>query len=143
MRRLDVAELRLGALGLEETVDDTDALGCRQVERQAPGAELGANFFEQRFEVGFLGVNFIDDNDPAQALVMRGLHQAPRILLDAVLCIDDDRGRLDRRQYGKRTAIEVAVSRCVDEVYVDSAVIEMTDGRKHGVAGFAFLLGEV
>ena len=91
------------------------------------GRQPAPNLSDQRFEVDPLGVDLVDDDHPAQALIMCRLHHAPGVLFDAFLGINHDSGRLDGRQDGKRATVKVPISRRVDEVDVNTAVIEMTD----------------
>ena len=127
MRFLDGAECGFLTLRLEKTVDDAGAVRRRQVHRQALGSERFLDILKNFLHVDVFGIDLVHDNHAAHALLMGSIHHAAREHLDAGLRIDDDSGRVCRGQHRLGTTVKVAVSRCVDQVYVGSLVIEVTD----------------
>ncbi len=123
----DRAERSVVALELEEAVDDLGAVGRRQVHRQAFPAEGFLDVVEYLFEIDAFGIDLVDDDHAAHALVVCGIHHAAGHVLDALGGVDDDSGRLGGRHHGHGSAEEIAVSRGVDQVDVDTFVVEMTD----------------
>ena len=100
MGLLDAGEVGRGAAGLKETVHHPPAAIGREVDGQALRAEGVADLRGETGEVNPLGVDLVDDDDPAQlALLGRG-HHALGHPLDAALGADDHGRRLHRREDG-------------------------------------------
>ena len=87
-----------------------------------------AQLRQHRFAIGAVTVNLVDDDHPAHAPVRGECHHALGHHLNTVFGIDDDRGRFDARQHAHRAAGEIGIARCIDHIYENAVVIEMTDG---------------
>ena len=138
MGLLDAGEVGRGAAGLKETVHDPLAAVGGQVDGQALGAEGVADLRGEASEVNPLGVDLVDDDDPAQlALLGRG-HHALSHALDAGLGADDHSGRLHRWQDGQAAADEVGKAGGVEQIDVLAVGVEAGDADVQGV--FVLLL---
>ena len=104
VRFLDGAERGFVALRLEEAVDDTVTVRCRQVHRQAFLTERILNFIEYLFEVNAFCIDLVHDDHAAHAAIVR--------------C---------GSEYRQGATKEVAVSRGVYQVNVYTVVIEVAD----------------
>ena len=102
--------------GVEEAVDDTLAAVGGQVDRQALLAERLLDLRERAGKIDILGVDAVDDDQPAQAAFAGPLHHARRDHLDAGTRVDDDRRRLDRVERADRLADEIGEAGSVDQM---------------------------
>ena len=104
------------AVGVEEAVDDLLAAIGGQIDRQALLAEQRLDRREQRRQIDVLGVDLVDDDEPAEAALRRPIHHPRRDHLDAGLRADDDRRGLDGIERADRLPDEIGESGRVDEM---------------------------
>jgi len=138
----DGREIRV-ARRVEKAIDHLFAVCGRQVDRQAFLAERGLDVGEQRRQVDVLRVDLVDDDEAAQPALARPLHHALRDHLDAVLRVDHDGRRLDRRQRVQRLAEEIRIAGRVDQVDVAIAVREINERARQRMLEFFFERVEV
>jgi hypothetical protein len=127
------------AVGVEEAVHDVLAAVRGQVDRQALLAEDLLDALEQPFEIDVVRVDLVDEDHAAERALGRRAHHARRVELDAVLRVDHDDRRLDRRQGRDRLPGEVRHAGRVDQVDVDALEREVDE---RGVERVAVLLFE-
>ena len=106
---------------------DAGTVSRWQIHRQALGAERAPDIVIECLEIGSLGIDLIDDNHPTAAFFARRLHHAPGDHLDPFFRVDHNSGRLDSGKHRKGSWIKVAVPRCVDQVNVNSTVVEVAN----------------
>ena len=124
MRFLDRREVGRLAVIMEKAVDDFRAAGRRQVDGEAFGSELVADFLERRLRICVAGIDLVDDEDAAQAPVPGRVHHALRHRLDAGDGVDDDGRGFHGLQHRQRAADEVGVAGRIDEIDVGIAGFE-------------------
>lgn len=102
----------------KKAIDNALAAICRQVDRQAFGAEGIFDLRGQFFQIDPRGIDLVDNDHTAQGSVVRRLPLTQGHGLDAVLGIDDDDRGFHRVQHRQRTAQEVWKSRRIEQIDV-------------------------
>jgi hypothetical protein len=117
------------AAGREEAVGHAPCAVGGQVQRQAFAPEDFAQLRKQRGQVDADSVDLVDDDQPREAPLACGRHQALGHQLDAVLGVDDDHRGVGGFQGRQGLADEVGRARRVDGMHADTAVGEVREAR--------------
>jgi hypothetical protein len=105
----DRREIRV-ARGVEEAVDDLLSATSRQIDRQAFAAECGLDRLQRALEVDVVGIDLVDDHQPAQPTLRGPVHHPRRDHFDPRCRAHDDRGGLDGIEGANRLADEVRIA---------------------------------
>src|SRR5437016_11140342 len=115
MRALDRGKIACAGR-IEEAVDNPLAVIGRQIDRQALPAECLLYRGEHAWQVDVLGIDAIDDDQPAKTALRGPLHHPRRDHLDARARVDDDGCRLNRVERADRLTDEIGKSRRIDQM---------------------------
>ena len=113
------------AAGIEKAVDDALATVGGQVDRQAFAAERRAHGSERRLRVDVVGIDLVDDDQPAQLARSAPRHHPRRDHFDAGAGADHDGRSLDGVERGDRLADEVGIAGRIDQVDARARAFEM------------------
>ena len=118
-----------GARGIEKTIDDAFAAVGGQIDRQAFLAERALHGGKHRGQIDVIGVDPIDDDEPAQLACSRPVHHPRGDHLRTRRRVDDDRCRLDCIERADRLADEVGIARRIDQMNPRTRAFQMHQRR--------------
>ena len=119
------------------------AVGDRKGQRTYFDAQLALHLVQQVEGVLARAVQLVDEDHHRRLAHPAHLHQAARLLLDALGAVDDDDDRIDGRQRAEGVLGEVFVARSVENVDLRALVFEAHYGRGDRDSALAFDLHEV
>ena len=130
-------------IGIIKDGDNAGAVWCWQVDRQALGAELFLDRFDEGWQVALVIVDLVDDDHAGEVAFFGNAHHAPGHRLDARVGVDDHADGFNSREDRDGLPDEVSQARRVDQVDHVSFVIEVQHGGAEGVFVVFFFFGPV
>ena len=119
------------------------AVGDRKGQRTYFDAQLALHLVQQVEGVLARAVQLVDEDHHRRLAHPAHLHQAARLLLDALGAVDDDDDRIDGRQRAVGVLGEILVAGRIENIDLHSVILETHDGGGHRDAALPFDLHEI
>ena len=133
-------EIRVLAAGLEKAVHHFRTAAGRQVQRQALVAVSLPQLRQYALEIGFVRIDFIDDEQAIHAPLAGDFHELAGGGLDACFRVHHHRAGLHGGQHRQGAAKKIRVARRVDEIHMAAAMVQVNNDAVQGVL-VGFFLG--
>ena len=119
------------------------AVGDRKGQRTYFDAQLALHLVQQVEGILARTVQLVDEDHHRRLAHPAHLHQAARLLLDALGAVDDDDDRIDGRQRAVGVLGEILVAGRIENIDLHSVILESHDGGGHRDAALPFDLHEI